>query len=59
MGFDANKSTAKKFKMYNGYVDKLYAMVLKANDMPRGDNEQRVPPSPPGRTSTPTSAEWV
>ena len=41
-GFDANKSTAKKFAMYNGYVDKLYAMVLKANKMPVTDDTTRA-----------------
>ena len=41
-GFDANKSTAKKFAMYNGYVDKLYAMVLKANKMPVTDETTRA-----------------
>lgn len=33
--FDASKSSDKKFEMYNNYVDKLYDMVLKANNMPR------------------------
>jgi len=42
LGFDANKSTAKKFAMYNGYVDKLYAMVLKANEMPVTDDTKRA-----------------
>ena len=41
-GFDANKSTAKKFAMYNGYVDKLYAMVLKANEMPVKEDPERA-----------------
>lgn len=42
LGFDANKSTAKKFAMYNGYVDKLYAMVLKANEMPVKKDTERA-----------------
>ena len=40
--FDASKSTDKKFAMYNGYVDKLYDMVLKANDMPRETVKERT-----------------
>ena len=40
--FNANKSTDKKFAMYNGYVDKLYKMVLKANDMPRESVEEKA-----------------
>jgi hypothetical protein len=28
--------------MYNGYVDKLYDMVLKANDMPRETVKERT-----------------
>lgn len=40
--FNANKSTDKKFAMYNGYVDKLYDMVLKTNNMPRESVEERA-----------------
>ncbi len=39
--FDASKSTDKKFAMYNGYVDKLYDMVLERNDMPRRPSSHR------------------
>lgn len=39
--FDASKSSDNKFKMYNAYVDKLYDMVLKTNEMPETSLEER------------------
>ena len=58
-GFDANKSSDKKFAMYNGYVDKLYAMVLKANDMPETRQRDKVKAAIAATTSTPSSGVWV
>ena len=38
--FDASKSSDNKFKMYNAYVDKLYDMVLKTNEMPETSRQR-------------------